>query len=74
MKVFGKTIYRMDLVWKLGLMDQSMKETIKKERNMAQVPIHGPMDLNMLEIGWKTEFQEREPIPGLMVESMKDNG
>lgn len=37
MKENGSRIFKMDSAKKLGLMDQVMKETIKKERNMEKV-------------------------------------
>lgn len=40
-------IYKMDLGQKYGMMDQNLKEIIKKVKNMVKVCINGQMDQNM---------------------------
>ena len=53
MKVLGKMIYNMAMAKKLGWMDQSIRETTSKERNMVTVSILGMMAQDMKESGKK---------------------
>jgi hypothetical protein len=47
----GRMTCNMGMVWKLGLMDLGMKETIHKEERMVLVLTSGTMDLSILVIG-----------------------
>ena len=47
----GKTIYNMDLAKNFGWITRNILVTTKKERNMVKVPIHGMMEVNILESG-----------------------
>ena len=51
MKGIGRRIYKMDMVSKLGLMDQNTKEIIKKAKSIAKALILGVMDLNTMDNG-----------------------
>lgn len=50
MKVTGKTIYNMDGVLKVGMMDLNIKVIMFMVENKVEVLIHGLMGLNMKEV------------------------
>ena len=52
-------------------MGLNMKDFIRKVKNMGKVLTLGVMDLNIQDNGQKIEFQEKELIPGQMVENMR---
>ena len=66
MKVIGRMIFNMDLVSKNvlifkyleGLMVQVMRGSIRMEKNMEKVNIHGVMKIFMMGIGWKIELRD----------------
>jgi hypothetical protein len=58
MKVTGKMIFSMDKEKKHGLMDQSMKDNISKERNMDLELMPGMMVLSMKVNGMKIKLEE----------------
>ena len=51
MKEIGKMTFKMDMERNPGKMDRSMKDIIKKAKNMERENISGQMDLFILGIG-----------------------
>ena len=51
-----------------------MKDNSKMAKNMAKVPIYGPMAVITQDIGNKINFQVTDNTNGIQVEVIKDNG
>ena len=64
MKVIGEMICSMAMELKHGLMDQSMKVTIMKERSMAKERTLGVTEVAMLVIGLTIKSMDKGFIPG----------
>lgn len=63
-RVIGKKTYRMVMVFRHGLMGQSMKDIINRDKNMGKVLTYGVMAQNILVYGKKIEFQDMVYILG----------
>ena len=58
-KVNGKRIREMGMVFRLGLMDRIMKELGKMGRGMAKEHIFGQMDLVIMGLGLMIKEMEK---------------
>jgi hypothetical protein len=74
MKGIGLMIYKMARVKKLGKINQLMKATIRKVKNMDKEGICGAMVVFIMETGLIIKFKDLVVIVGLMVESTKAIG
>ena len=74
MKANGRMIFRTVKVSRSGVMDQSMKDFTKKERNMEWEHTNGMTAQNTQANGMITKFLESEFINGLMEDSTRENG
>jgi len=74
MKGIGKTIYKMVMELRHGLMAQDMKDNIKRVKNITKVHMFGVTDQNTLDNGQIIKSVVTEYTLGLMGENMKVNG
>jgi hypothetical protein len=70
MKESGGWIYNMDKVKSNGLMDQSFKESIDKERNVEWAITNGRMEHHIKDSGLTMRYQALDTTDGLMVVSL----
>ena len=70
----GKRISNMGMGKKRGLMVLSMKVIINMGRSMGLVHLNGQIRACMWESSITIIFREKEYIPGVMAENMKENG
>lgn len=66
--VTGKMIYKRDMEWKPGQMDQNMRAFIRTDKKMGKENINGLMDLRTMANGFRIKYQVQENMNGSTVE------
>jgi hypothetical protein len=74
MKACGEMISNMAREWKLGLMDQSTRESMPLDASMESGSISGMTVHNTLESGRKIKFQASASTHGWMAASTRESG
>ena len=70
----GSMISRMGMVLRLGLMELSMKDFTKKERNTGKENSTSPMEACIMVSSQTTKSLDLENTDGMTAKFMKENG
>lgn len=73
-KDIGLIICRMDREWRTGLMEASIKDSIKMVRNMEKGHIYGLMGVTTQDRGTRTKYTVTENTSGATVGSTRESG